>query len=536
MAANIANFDPYNSDQIANIDSAWMEKLNEDDWTVNPAVFKYILPFRPSDYCGGQLAQTWEMTDLSTYVVHLHQGIHWQNISPVNGREFIADDVVYHFDRLFGLGDGFAKPAPYWGTNPNFQQLISVTATDKYTVVFKWHIPNPEFITENIQAIGTVGCIEPSEAVQAWGNLNDWHHAIGTGPFILHDFVSGSSASLVKNPNYWGYDERYPQNQLPYVDNLIILVIPDPSTALAGLRTGKIDVLDSISLQNALSIQKTNPQILQTTVPAANATSLDPRNDVAPLNDIRVREAMQMSIDLPTIDNTYYRNTCPPYPSTLTSQYLKGYGWQFDQWPQELKDQYAYNPVAAKKLLADAGYPNGFKTDIVADSSSDLDLLQIVKSYFAAVNIDMSITSMDTVSWQSLVQINHKQTQMSYANGGGFVGEAQPPINQLTRVRTGTVPYDYIMVSDPVFDSFYPAAMAATSVDAVKQILIDADKNFTQNHYVISLLHPNLFALYQPWFKGYSGQYSSISGGSGALMIGFYTARFWIDQRLKKSM
>jgi ABC-type transport system substrate-binding protein len=101
MAANIANFDPYNSDQIANIDSAWMEKLNEDDWTVNPAVFKYILPFRPSDYCGGQLAQTWEMTDLSTYVVHLHQGIHWQNIPPLNGREFVASDVVFHYDRIY---------------------------------------------------------------------------------------------------------------------------------------------------------------------------------------------------------------------------------------------------------------------------------------------------------------------------------------------------------------------------------------------------------------------------------------------------
>jgi len=80
------------------------------------------------------------------------------------------------------------------------------------------------------------------------GDINDWHHAIGTGPFILTDFVSGSSATLVKNPNYFGHDERYPQNQLPYVDNLSVLIIPDDATALAGLRTGKIDALDQISL------------------------------------------------------------------------------------------------------------------------------------------------------------------------------------------------------------------------------------------------------------------------------------------------
>ena len=142
--------------------------------------------------------------------------------------------------------------------------------------------------------------IECPEAVKQWGNLNDWHHAIGTGPFILTDFVSGSSATLVKNPNYWGYDERYPQNQLPYVDTLKFLIIPDNATALAAMRTGKIDVMDGMSLQDAQSMKKTNPEILQIPIPGTDATSIDPRNDKAPFNDIRVREAMQMAIDLPT--------------------------------------------------------------------------------------------------------------------------------------------------------------------------------------------------------------------------------------------
>ena len=70
------------------------------------------LDFRPSDYVKGYLAESWEFTDPSTFVVHLRQGIHWQNIPPVNGREFTADDVVYHYDRMFGLGDGFTKPSP----------------------------------------------------------------------------------------------------------------------------------------------------------------------------------------------------------------------------------------------------------------------------------------------------------------------------------------------------------------------------------------------------------------------------------------
>ena len=81
-------------------------------------------------------------------------------------------------------------------------------------------------------------CIEDPEAVSQYGNLNNWHNAIGTGPFILNDFVDTTSATLVKNPNYWGYDERYPQNQLPYIDKLNILVISNDCYGTGGVSDG----------------------------------------------------------------------------------------------------------------------------------------------------------------------------------------------------------------------------------------------------------------------------------------------------------
>ena len=86
--------------------------------------------------------------------------------------------------------------------------------------------------------------IEAPEAVQKWGKLNDWHHAVGTGAFILKDFISCNSATLIKNPNYWGYDERYPQNKLPYVDKLKFLSYPTMIQAMAAMRSGKIDVIE----------------------------------------------------------------------------------------------------------------------------------------------------------------------------------------------------------------------------------------------------------------------------------------------------
>ena len=145
--------------------------------------------------------------------------------------------------------------------------------------------------------------------MSAWGNLNDWHHAIGTGPFILTDFVDGSSATLVKNPNYWGYDERYPQNQLPYINGLKILIIPSTTTALAAMRSGKIDAIASVGVTDAQNMKQTNPEILQITIPNINTPTIDPRDDLVPFNDFRVREALQMAIDLPTIAKTYYGGT-----------------------------------------------------------------------------------------------------------------------------------------------------------------------------------------------------------------------------------
>jgi hypothetical protein len=97
-------------------------------------------------------------------------------------------------------------------------------------------------------------------------------------------------------------------------------------------------------------------------------------------------------------------------------------------------------------------------------------------------------------------------------------------------------PANYAMNSDPVFDAFAPAGMAATSVDQVKQILKDANDRVARQHYAVSLLAPVGFNLIQPWLNGYDGQFGSVAGSIGPAMLAFYGARFWINADLKKSM
>jgi len=529
---NIVLFDPYITEPMTNIHSAWLERLVLDDWTVDPAVFDFKTHWHPSQYVKGHLAENWEFTDPGIYVAHLRKGVQWQDIPPANGREFIADDVVFHFNRLCGLGGGFTKPDPFPAAIIAFKDLISVTAIDKYTVVFKWNIANPWFISETLHEISPSLGLENPEAVQKWGNLNDWHHAIGTGPFILQDFVADSSATLIKNPNYWGHDERHPQNKLPYIDTVKYLIIPDDAAALAAMRDGKIDVIDHISAVQAQAMRKTNPEILQTPV-ALYTITIDPRNDVAPFNDIRVRQAMQMAIDLPAIAKSYYHGSVEPYPSTLTSTAVKGWGFPYDEWPRELKDEYAYNPAAAKQLLADAGYPNGFKTNIVVETAVDMDLLKIVKSYFVAVGIDMEIRTMDYPDWVTFVKTGHKHDQLAQSKYGPL-GHNSAPFHDLTRFHKGGHTA-YLKINDPVFDALYAKAMITTTTDEMKKVMRDANERIARQHYVISLLQPVAYSLCQPWLKGFSGQYGSIFGANaGPGMLSFYLGRFWIDRNLKK--
>jgi peptide/nickel transport system substrate-binding protein len=301
------------------------------------------------------------------------------------------------------------------------------------------------------------------------------------------------------------------------------------------MRSGKLDIIEGVSPAQAQAMQKTNPEILQLRT-VSSVETIDPRNDTPPFNDIRVRKAMQMAVDLPAIAKTYYGGNADPNPSSLTSKYMTGWGWPYEEWPQELKDEYAYNPVAAKKLLADAGYPDGFKTNIVADKAGDLGLLQVVKSYFAEIGIDMEIRPMEPATWMSFVKSGHNHDQLAQRTGGGQLGLSHEPIRHLNGIMTG-YPHNYMMIKDPVFDTFYSKAMAANSIENTKKIVNDANKYVAKQHFAISLCQTNTFNLYQPWLQGYTGQDGATSADTGGpQLLFFYPSRFWIDQELKKSM
>ena len=214
---------------------------------------------------------------------------------------------------------------------------------------------------------------------------------------------------------------------------------------------------------------------------------------------------------------------------------MTGWGYPYKEWPQALKDEYAYNPTQAKKLLSDAGYPTGFKTTIWADKAMDIDFLQIIKSEFLDVGIDMAVTTMDPTAWVAFVQQGYKQDALAFKSAGQL-GKSYQPTYVISTFQTG-VAGNWLIVSDPVYDALVVKTLAATSSLAdVKQGVHDIDERVVRQHYDISLLNPTLFGVYAPWFHGYNGQYNSLSHNTASALLYFYPARFWIDSKLKASL
>jgi peptide/nickel transport system substrate-binding protein len=317
----------------------------------------------------------------------------------------------------------------------------------------------------------------------------------------------------VKNPNYWGYDPRHPENKLPYADTLKLLIIPDAATAMAALRTGKIGMLDNISQNQLDSLKKTNPELVYVSYPATG-TSVEFRCDLAPFTDIRVRKAMQMAIDRDTIAKTYYGGAVSGTPVGYTHPLIKEYNTPFEEWPKETQEEYTYNPERAKELLSEAGYPTGFKTNCVIPTTQDADLMQIVKAYFADIGVDMEIRVMDAGALEAFLKaFKHDQMSARVPNATGLLYHA----SRLFTRRLSNYSVNYTKNNDPYYDDLYN--QYTTSMDINEQISIwkKAEMYALSQHWSVQTLPTVVYIVRQPWFKGHVGETS------------YNYALYWID-------
>ena len=521
---DITSFDPWRANDWTGIRDMYTDGYFGLNWTTD----RKILPlkggyFDPNDQ-ENMIVESWEIPDeFMTFIVHVRQGITWQDKPPMNGRELTAYDLEWSWHRLVGgLGSGFDK-----GSNPytyfkGFDDFESITATDKYTIVFKTKYPVASIWT---LMHGPVYAPMAREVFEQYGDLADWKNAVGTGPFILTDYVAGSSATFEKNPTYWGWDQRHPDKEIPYVDGAKFLIIPDQSTAYSALRTGKIFMLTGVPWEQAESFAKTNPELGQVPIMGTGYT-VAMRVDKEPFTDIKVRQALNLAIDRELIAKTYYGGRVDGTPVSYINPNMGIYYTPFEEWTKEVQEGHSYNPAKAKQLLAGAGYPDGFKTNMLISSADDMDLPLIIKDFFDDIGVDMEIKVVEATTFFSYVNIFKKHDQMVWTRLACNSGPAEPTM----LMHSSKYFLNPCVTNDPVFDEIMDRAPHWLEGDLNKANYVKQADMYAMEHYWSVPILPSVsYVLYQPWLKGYSedgfwGQH------------GYQFARWWIDHDLKKAM
>jgi ABC-type transport system substrate-binding protein len=254
---------------------------------------------------------------------------------------------------------------------------------------------------------------------------------------------------------------------------------------------------------------------------------VDLRCDKAPFTDIKVRKALQLTLNLKSIAENYYGGTVDGIPCGVTSPLMKGWVTPYDEWPEDLKAEYAYDLQAAKDLLTGAGYPDGFTTKCLASNGADLQLLQVIQAAFKDINVDMEIETMDMPTFWGLVT-SGKHEQMAFNQ---LVGFPFAPDKTMLMRGAGDPQDNYTFNNDSHYESLISQFNAATSEDEARQLSEDADLYLLGQHWSVQTFPLAGYMVWQPYVKGYSGELLD-----GALWPAYCTARMWIDQTLKTSM
>lgn len=522
-------FDPFKYFVYAQhfIGTSVLEGMGIGDWAKGPAgtnQWGFGGFMVPTQYITGLLAESWEISpDALTYTVHLRKGVRFHNKPPANGRELTSADVKYCWDRRCGTGSGFTT-ATTWNMQDVLTNLKEITTPDKYTVVFQAKTFNYQLLQEIL--LGYYVDIYPPEVITAYGSMDEWKAVCGTGPFVLTDYVSASQCTMSKNPDYWRKDPVHTSNTLPYVDTYKILIIPDDATRLTAIRTGKADInlYAGLSDLDKSQLEKTMPYKVNFGKIFVGATvGIKFQMDAAPLNNLKVRQALYMAMDIKTIASIrggdINGNT---YASFCNNAFGPDIYTSWNELPAVMKDFLTYQPEKAKKQLADAGYPSGFTLTMLTSSTDPyMDIYEMVIDQWKKVGVTLKLEIVPTATRSARERVNDYQMTTTLP---GTVGYS----TTLNYVITGTM--------KPRYDDPYPVdqwnkAVGTQDEKARHAIFKALNVYLMENVFMYApAVIPATYVVTQPWLGGYYGGWMLRKHDCSSIM-----PYIWINQALKTS-
>ena len=333
------------------------------DEVVYANVFEGLTRFGPDGSVKPALAESWDISDDGlTYTFHLHDGVKFHD-----GTDMNADDVVFSLNRARAEDSTNAQKALFAG-------IESVTAVDPLTVEVKLSTPNGNFPFN-----------------MAWGDAvivgeesiaNDATNPVGTGPFKFVQWVKGDRVDLVRNPDYWG--------DAPALASATFKFISDPNAAFAAMMAGDVDAFPNFPAPETLEQFKSDPRFKVIIGSTEGETILAMNNKSAPLDNVKVREAIAHAINRQEIiDGAMFGYGTPI--GTHFAPHNPDY--------VDLTAQSNYDPELSKKLLAEAGQ-EGLKLRLMLPPPTYARRGgEIIASQLRAVGVETEISNLEWAQW-----------------------------------------------------------------------------------------------------------------------------------------
>jgi len=379
------------------------------------------------------LAESWKVSDDGLrYTFKLRSGVTFHN-----GQSLTSADVVYSFDRVRDPKTGSPLAS-------RFNLVKEAKATAPNEVTFELTQPFAPFLSE-LAGLSIV----PSEYVKGGGDLQ--RKAVGTGPFMLKEWVPDTFILLERNPRYWRAGR-------PYLDALKFNIVPDAATRQVGLASSTYQFLPNIDPSLAVTLKDTpGVKLLQTQDLSYSLIGMNVSRK--PFDNPKVREALNYAIDRKAlVQAVYFGNGTPAGP---LSPALKSWASPTSAWAC-----YDYNPAKAKELLAQAGYPNGVDFTILTLGSvkTVVDVAQVVQAQLAQAGFRAKLEVMElgkfVQDWR-----NSNFDAFASLNGGSI-----DPDGYFFRTFSTGGSTNVFKYSNPQVDQLLNQGRTATSLEARRKI------------------------------------------------------------------
>ncbi len=313
---------------------------------------------------------------------------------------------------------------------------------------------------------------------------------------------------------------------IPFVDRVIFRTIKDAATQQTALRTAKIDILEVVPWLAVDYLKATTPELQWARYLSSVGQFLALRVDREPFDDVRVRRALNMAIDKREIVEHFYGGNAELFAYPMHPDFA-GYFEPLEAMPSSVQELFTYDPVKARQLLAEAGYPDGFRFEVQvsATDADHVDMMPLIAGYLAKVGVTVEIKALEYAAFLSAM--TSKTHAPGYLMRSGIVN----PTTSLKKSFATGQTWNPSMWSDPQFDRRIDDALRERDEPERQRKLKELTVEMLDAAPYVWLPTPYNYIAWWPWVKNYGGELRA-----GAVRPAPIYARIWIDRELKKKL